>query len=295
MARARTFALVWLAPILLSACTTHQKHTTLDLDCKGLKLRFEERCTREFGVGTSCHDVLLLAKGNKWLDVDSATHRGPDAYSQLLPPALGYRQFPLDDARKRDPDRPRWGVFANPEVVSGAEYDIIAACLPAHIADIDGATFHPDRVLDHGPQVTSIVHAGFDPEFVLCGTKTIGRRWTCGAGEGYIKTRVHWGEPFILCAKDEGPSQVEHWGTMRVEHIGNGVAVGNVSSDRTAIFLKDPAASRDDEAYKKLLAGKDAWQAQQYYATCKDGAGKGFFETFRPISEAEKKAAELAP
>lgn len=91
-------------------------------------------------------------------------------------------------------------------------------------------------------------------------------------------------------ARERRPRSWAHQQTR----IGNGVAVGDISTDHKAVFLHDPHRDMDDEAYQKLLAGKDAAQAQEYYGSCKDPEGRGFFETFRPISEAEKRAADLA-
>jgi hypothetical protein len=126
------------------------------------------------------------------------------------------------------------------------------------------------------PQLASIVHAAFDTGLEYCGDKTLGRRWTCGEGEGYIKTRVpRDGSPFILCAKDPPPDQTRGgggWGRL----TQNGTVIGNSSIDQRAFRLAAPRET--DPEYQKLLAGKDA---QAYYATCRDAAGERFFDAFQ--------------
>jgi hypothetical protein len=291
------FALVVLGAS--AACTKHETRVLLDLDCAPLTLRLEERATRSFG-NSSFEEVLLIERDGRWVEVDRHDHRGgPERYSRMLPAALRFRSFPFDE--KRPPDasyhgRSHWGVFAKPEVVGRAEYDRLAECLARNVVAIDNAlasrpgegelSAWPDR----RPQITSIVHASYDPEYDLCGPKTVGARWSCGAGEGYVKTRLagSGGGSFILCTAE--PRKSERMGGMTVTHVPNGMVVGTDSADQSAVFLVKPDSSSYE--YRTLLAGKDP---KAYYGTCRDASGRSFFEAFRPIDQESPAALDGRP
>jgi hypothetical protein len=284
--RAALALLAWGAS---AACTKHETHVLLDLDCGPLKVRFEERAQKSFSNTT--WDLLLLAgKGGRFVEVDRADHRGgAEKYSRLLPAEMGFRAFPFDDARPRDESYNRsslWGVFAKPSAVSGPDYDALASCLAANAKAVDHAlasrpgegnlSAWPDR----RPQISSIVRAAYDREYDLCGPKTVGARWTCGAGEGYIKTRLgtSGGGSFILCTTE--PRKSERLASLTVTYIPNGMLVGNDAADQSAVFLRKPDTTSYE--YETLLAGKDA---KAYYASCRDQSGRAFFDTFKPIDE----------
>lgn len=261
----------------------------LDLECPGLRLRFEERCEHRFPVGELCGEVLLVGRGTEWMEVDVASHRGPESYSRLLPQEVGFRAFPFEGKRKSDYSRQKWGVFVNPALVSRAEYDGMAACLAANLDKVDLAFALRGgglRELER-PQLTSIVHAAYDAELASCGEKTIGRRWTCGDGEGYIKTRVPPdGPPFILCATARRPQRMDG-GRAEPQY---GMVVGNISTDQRAVLLAAPGQA--DDEYQKLLAGRDA---QAYYATCRDTAGERFFDTFQACDATGRPLVRTPP
>jgi hypothetical protein len=272
-----------------AACTKHETRVLLDLDCGPLKARFEERAAKSFS-NTTWDLLLLVERGGRFVEVDRADHRGgPEKYSRLLPAETGFRAFPFDEARPRDESYNRsslWGVFAKPSAVSRPEYDALASCLAANAKAIDQAlasrpgdgslSAWPDR----RPQISSIVRADYDPEYDLCGPKTVGARWTCGAGEGYIKTRVgtSGGGSFILCTAK--PRKSDRLASLTVTYIPNGMVVGNDSTDQSAVFLTKPDTTSYE--YQTLLAGKDA---KAYYASCRDESGRSFFDTFKPLDE----------
>lgn len=218
--------------------------------------------------------------------MDRADHRGgPDRFSHLLPAELGFRDLPFDEKRKRDTSycgRSEWGVFANPAVVGRADYDAVSTCLASNLLAIDGAFAFREGEESlsawpvRRPQLTSIVHAAYDPEFTRCGPKTIGLRWACGAGEGYIKTRVGDSEPFILCTRE--PRRERNLLGKMATWDSDGMVVGSTSIDRAAVFVGKPDAGSYE--YRTLLAGK---VPKAYYATCKDVSGRGFFETLQPL------------
>jgi hypothetical protein len=280
---------------LSAACTTNETRVLLDLDCGGVKARFEERAQKSFS-NTTYDEVLLVEKGGRFVEVDRADHRGgPERFSRLLPPEMGYRGFPFDAERPRDESyhgRSLWGVFAKPSVVGPAEYDALVSCLVANVAAIDTAfasrpgegslSAWPDR----RPQISSIVRAAYDPEYDLCGPKTVGARWTCGGGEGYIKTRLGaaGGASFILCTAE--PRKSERMGGITTTYIPNGMVVGGDAADQSAVFLAKPDTASYE--YQTLLAGKDA---KTYYASCRDASGRAFFEAFEPIDESAERAA----
>ena len=272
-----------------AACTTHETRVLLDLDCGPLKARFEERAAKSFS-NTTWDLLLLVEKGGRFVEVDRADHRGgPEKYSRLLPAELGFRAFPFDDARPRDEShyqRSLWGVFAKPSAVSQTEYDALASCLAGHAKAIDEAlgsrpgegslSAWPDR----RPQISSIVRAAYDREYDLCGPKTVGARWTCGAGEGYIKTRLGTAGDgsFILCTAQ--PRKSGTLGSLTVTYIPNGMVVGTDTADQSGVVLAKPDTYSYE--YETLLAGKDA---KAYYASCRDASGRRFFDTFKPISD----------
>lgn len=286
-------ALALVALGAAAACTKHETRVLLDLDCGPLKARFEERSAKSFS-NTTWDLLLLVEKGGRFVEVDRADHRGgPEKYSRLLPAETGFRAFPFDEARPRDESHNRsspWGVFAKPSAVSRAEYDALASCLAGNAKAIDEAlasrpgegslSAWPDR----RPQISSIVHAAYDPEYDLCGPKTVGARWTCGAGEGYIKTRLgtSGGGSFILCTAK--PRKGERLGTMTVTYVPNGMVVGRDAADQSAVFLAKPDTTSYE--YETLLAGKDA---KAYYASCRDESGRSFFDTFKPIDEPDPR------
>ena len=276
-----------------AACTKHETRVLLDLDCGPLKARFEERAAKSFS-NTTWDLLLLVEKGGRFVEVDRADHRGgPEKYSRLLPAETGFRAFPFDEARPRDESYNQsspWGVFAKPSAVSRAEYDALASCLARNARAIDEAlasrpgegslSAWPDR----RPQISSIVHAAYDREYDLCGPKTVGARWTCGTGEGYIKTRLgtSGGGSFILCTAK--PRKSERLASLTVTYIPNGMVVGNDSADQSAVFIAKPDTTSYE--YETLLAGKDA---KAYYASCRDESGRSFFDTFKPIDEPDPR------
>jgi hypothetical protein len=282
-------ALALLALGASAACTKHETRVLLDLDCGSLKARFEERAEKSFG-NTTWDLLLLVERGRRFEEVDRADHRGgPEKYSRLLPSEMGFRAFAFDDARPRDESYNRsslWGVFAKPSVLSRTEYDALASCLAGNAKAIDDAlasrpgegslSAWPDR----RPQISSIVRAAYDREYDLCGPKTVGARWTCGAGEGYIKTRLgtSGGGSFILCTAE--PRKSGRLGSLTVTYIPNGMVVGTDAADQGAVFLAKPDTHSYE--YETLLAGKDV---KAYYASCRDASGRAFFETFKPISD----------
>ena len=278
-----------------AACTKNETRVLLDLECGPFQARFEERAQKSLS-NTTYDEVLLVEKGGRFVEVDRADHRGgPERYSRLLRSEAGFRLFPFDAKRPRDDSyhgRSAWGIFAKPSVVSRPEYDALAACLAGNVAAIDEAfasrpgegslSVWPDR----RPQISSIVRAAYDPEYDLCGPKTLGGRWTCGQGEGYIKTRLGaaGGGSFILCTAE--PRKSERMGGVTGTYIPNGMVVGGDAADQSAVFLAKPDTTSYE--YQTLLAGKDA---KTYYASCRDASGRTFFETFKPIDEPAETAA----
>jgi hypothetical protein len=268
-------ALLLAVALGLQGCETRTTTVLLDLACGPLKLRFEERARDSISV-TLWNEVLLYDRGAGWVEIDdNHYHRaGPERLPRLLGAELAFHAFPFDE-KKRPADgsyygRSRWGIFADPARVSRADHDAIAACLQSRLPDIDRALANRpgspslDAWPDRRPQISSMVRVAFDPEYRLCGPKTLGQRWEC-AGGGYVKTRIGDDEPFILCtAKPRGGG-----------FVPNGMVVGDLSPDGRSVVLRPPDRTSDE--YEKLLQGKDL---RAYYATCKDGTGRGFLEAF---------------
>jgi tetratricopeptide (TPR) repeat protein len=252
--------------------------TIIDLDCGTVKLRFQEKSHPEplgglYNRDSSWEDFLLLRRSGDWVELsrgqgstrgagNSIAAEGPDVpYARLLPPELGFHDFPLSEGRVTSSRFAswRWPLFIDPAVVTRGEYDAISSCLAKNLGAVDRAFVANDG--GPRPYVTSIVYAAFDRELTGCGAKTVGVRWSCGGGKAYIKTRPRGGPngPLVLCVAGAD---------MEVE-----MSLGDLSSDQNAVFLRDPEWSPTTRA----LLGEDP---KAYYTTCRDASGKGFFDTF---------------
>jgi len=256
--------------------------TLIELSCGPLQVRFQER-TKTINSMAGVYDFtefLQIDSGSGFRLVDSAGrtgssgHRGgPEAFSRLLPKELAFRAYPFDDStRPETPGRSRWGLFVDPKAATREEYDIVAACIGQNLTAIDAAFDAPRATggtpgdSDQRRQISSIVYAAYHDEMNMCGRETVGARWECPGG-GYVKTRLETPE-LILCAAQQKRS------TPFVTFLPVGMAVGALAPDQKTLKLWKPDPSSHD--YRTLLEGKDE---RAYYASCRDRAGRGLFET----------------
>jgi len=249
----------------------------LDIDCGPVKLRFQERrhVVDSFAGVVSYASEFLVDGGSGYRVADTAGHReGPEAYSTLLDPSVGYSKFPLDlDRRPRGASRSPWGLFVDPAAVPRAAYDRTAPCLAGRLDAIDAAFMKPRREgepvsdPDQRRQITSIVYTAYRGEFETCGEPTLGSRWSCPGG-AYIKTALS-PRP-ILCAQNQPLS------TTSVTTFPIGMNVGEISMDQKSITIWEP--DRNSHDYRAI----EGMDPVVFYAQCRDARGRGFLEVFAP-------------
>src|SRR5260370_5857241 len=233
------------------------------LECAwgGVRLRFQKKLRPEplgglYNAESSWEDFLLLRRGWQWVRLSkghgvartngewsSITTQGPDVqYTRLLPPELAYRDFPFGDQRPIASSRYpswRWPIFVDPALVNRAEYETISSCLAKNVPAIDRAYVAHDG--GPRPYISSIVYAAYDPQFAGCGAKTLGVRWDCAGGKGYIKTSIMGGKTLLLCVAGPGHGPEE------------AMVMGDISTDQKTVFLREPDLTPSTHA----LLGQD--------------------------------------
>jgi hypothetical protein len=292
----------WPVPLLVftAACGVKEaSYTLLDLDCGKAKLRFQEKVLSDFNH-TQWNETTLLARGSGWVELsagegspDAHQRVGAEAFSRLLPPSVGFRAFPFDEKRPRgrtwSPDggavtRRGWALYVDPAVVSRTEYDAVASCLASHTAEIDHAFESVPPIKDPelmkearahprpASQLSSVVYSAWDGGLGRCGPRTLGARWTCGDGKGYIKTVVGRTNAVLLCAPVAPP------GVVTVN--GLEMELGQISEDQRTVWLVKPCTKC--YAYTSLVgAGPPA----KYYASCRDESGQRFTDAFQVVED----------
>jgi hypothetical protein len=266
----------WSAAVLaLLGSSCAKTYTVLDLGCGPLSLRFQQTRRPTLTSLSPWTESLLVGRPSGWVELDIAVPDGPyppETFSRVLGPALGFRHLPVveDERLPRFP----WTVYVDPAVVSRAEYDTIVSCFERHAAAVDRAAV--TRALDLGigtaPRMTSVLHARRDGEHGLCvREKVLGTRWDCADGKAYIKTSPgRWQGQLLLCRIDT-PSAID---ASPPEGAGM-MTLGRLSDDQKTVFLATP----DSYEAPLILHGQEP---RTYYATCRDAAGRGFFDVFSP-------------
>jgi hypothetical protein len=276
-----------LATVATTACTTEYATTIADLDCGSLKLHFEEKVHSDFNY-TAWSESLLLDRGAGWTMIDAEgaypdayDRTGPEPFTRFLPASMAFHRFPFDERRPRvKGHRTPWAIFVDPARVSAEEYHVIFGCLHRNLAAIDRAfaaerpnedpkltrTGGPERT----PQISSIIYAPREPEFATCGAKTLGKRWRCADGKGYIKTIVGSTRDHLLLCAPEPPASS---GIVAVNGVS--MALGQISADQKTAWLWPPCTSC--YAFQSLVGSQDP---RKYYGTCRDESFFSFLDAF---------------
>jgi len=288
--------------VLVAACGMGVKeasYTLLDLDCGTVKLRFQEKVRSDFNH-TQWDETTLLGRASGWValsagqgNADAYNRVGAEPFSRLLPASAGFRAFPFDDKRPRGRTwtpgggmaaRPGWALYVDPAVVSRTEYDAVASCLASHTAEVDRAFESVPPIQDPelkkearahprpASQLSSVVYSAWDGQLGRCGPRTLGARWTCGDGKGYVKTVVGRTNAVLLCAPEAPPGMV----TVN----GLEMELGQISEDQRTLWLVPPCTKC--YAYTALVGNGSP---MKYYASCRDPSGQRLTDAFNVVGD----------